>query len=343
MTNKLMEELIEQKEQYRLKIVELAKERTKKVGYHFNCPDGIVSASIMKYVFSFEELIYIPIDYPLLKDREVLEYFSTTNWFAIVDLSPFNTDVMEYYFDHHISNLDKKIKAKHYVFDHKAPSAASLIASYFSDKIPDFLKELADITEITDTASYKTPAPLEVEQNYEDLSWDEKIWFLEDVCKSSFTIEEHNQIIDILTAYGLKGLWNEDILNRVRELRNSRKIAYEIAEGVILKDFIIIIDTPLHFNTAYIAREVMRRGAKGAAYITEYPDVIKLSLRLNRVLTAEEVENYRVDHLAEQMEGGGHKGASGAEAENLEFVMEKIVGWAETKNLRVEIIDLKEK
>jgi len=336
-------DLLRKKEQYRKDLVKLAKESSRKVGYHFNCPDGIVSAALIRSIFPNEILTFIPIDYPMLKDQEVVHYFLQTEWFAIVDLSPFNTKEIEYYFDHHISNKDKEIKAKQHLFDFQAPSAAALIAKYFSDRIPDFLKELADLTEITDTASYKIPAPLNLEKNYKNLSWDEKTWFLEDACKTTYTIPEHNELINILSSTGLRGLWKDSIIKRIEKLRQSRKEAYEIAENLELKDFVIIVDNPFHYNTAYIARGVMKRGAIGAAYITDYPGEVKLSLRLSRSLSPEEVEKYRVDLLANQMSGGGHKGASGAEAENLEFALDKIIKWTKQKNLTSKILNLKEK
>ena len=87
----------------------------------------------------------------------------------------------------------------------------------------------------------------------------------------------------------------------------------------------------------------MKRGAIGAAYITDYPGEVKISLRLSRSLNPDEVEKYRVDLLANQLSGGGHKGASGAEVETLEFALEKIQQWTEKKNLSTEILNLKEK
>ena len=341
MTVESLKELVDQKEQYRLKVIELSKKPIKKVGYHFNCPDGIVSAALIKHVFSKENLIFIPIDYPILKDKEVMKIFVSAKWFAIVDLSPFNIKKIDYFFDHHISNVGQKINAKNYVFDPKAPSAASLIANYFSNKIPDFIIEVSRITEITDTASYGTPAPLDLKLNFEEYNWEEKIWFLEDTCKSTYTIEEHNQLIDFLSSKGLKGLWKEDIINRVKILRQSRRNAFKISEEIEIKDFITIIDKPLNYNIAFIASEVMKRGAIGVAYITVYPKEVKISLRLNRNLEAKNVDYYRVDLLAQTMSGGGHKGASGAEVEKLEQAIKKISEWIEQKGLDTEIIDLR--
>ena len=343
MNTKKLDELMKRKNEYRFDVIKLLDDSSQKVGYHFNCPDGIISATLINYLFAELELTYIPIDYPLLKDDIVKEKLINTNWFAIVDLSPFNSNEIEYFFDHHISNTELEIKAKKYVFDPKAPSAASLISNFFAEDLPDFLKELANITEITDTASYKTPPPLELKTNLKEYSWDDKIWFIEDVCKSTYTINEHNELIKLLTGSGLKGLWKEDILNRIKHLRQSRKDAFEIAQQIELKEFIIIIDSPLHYNTAFIAREVMKRGAIGAAYLTVNPNDVKVSLRLSRALPQEIVDKYRVDLVANKMDGGGHKGASGAEVENLEQVMERLIEWTEKKRLKTEIVDLREK
>ena len=53
----------------------------------------------------------------------------------------------------------------------------------------------------------------------------------------------------------------------------------------------------------------MKRGAKGAAYITEYPNEVKISLRLSKSLSSKKIIKYRVDALAQSMSGGGHMGA----------------------------------
>lgn len=339
-----LEELMKRKEEYRINILKLVQDSsTQKVAYHFNCPDGIISATLINYLFSTSNLIFIPIDYPLLKDKMVKENLDKANWFAILDLSPFNVKEIEFFFDHHISNIGFNIKAKKHVFNPKAPSAASLIAQFFVDKLPNYLKELADITEITDTASYKTPPPLNLKGNFEDLDWNNKVWLVEDVCKSAYTIEEHNQLIRIFTDSGLKGVWGDQILNRVKILRQTRKEAFDVVEGIKMKDFIIIIDDPLHYNTAFIAREVMKRGAIGAAYITVNPDDVKISLRLSKTLRPDEVEKYRVDLLAKQMDGGGHKGASGAELKDLDQTLDKILLWTKKMNLQAETLDLREK
>jgi hypothetical protein len=343
METRNLEELLEKKENYKKKVLKLLKESTRKVAYHFNCPDGIISASLVKYLFSNEKLIFIPLDYAFFKDETMIKDLAEADWFAVVDLEPFNLQTAEYFIDHHISNADKKFNAKNVSFIAGAPSAAYLIEKLFFTELPDYLKELVKISTVTDTASYKIPAPLEVQENPSEMSWDEKIWFLQDVCKSSFTIKEHDELLDLLSSEGWKGLWKNHLIEKVKRLRNKRKISEEIAQKIILSDFVVVVDEPLHYNLAYIASVLQKRGALGAGFITVYPTEVKVSLRLSKSLSPEQVEKYRVDLLAKTMSGGGHKPASGAEVNNLEEALEKIKDWGRKKGLEINIVDLREK
>ncbi|MCE7748859.1 MAG: hypothetical protein GPJ51_10700 [Candidatus Heimdallarchaeota archaeon] len=343
MSEKSLNRVLRQKKQYASEVLKRTSSKKKKVAYHFNCPDGLVSAALFRYLFADKDLIYIPIDYPLLKEDKISQVLINANWFAILDLSPFNTNKIEYFFDHHISNQGVEIKSKVSIFDPKSPSAAALIVEYFGAKLPDFMIELSEITEITDTASYSTPAPVEIKDNLSEYDWDERVWFLEDVCKSTFTIAEHDLVIELLASKGLDGLWERDILNRVKRLRNSRKESFDIAQGIEITDFIILIDNPLHYNTAAIASELQKRGVKGVAYLTVYPEETKISLRLNREMSIKDVEKYRVDLLANKMSGGGHKGASGAEMEDLNETLKIIKTWTREVNLEMKIVDLRKR
>lgn len=339
MSKKTIQDILNRKEKYREDVLESLEKKEKKVAFHFNCPDGLVSASIIRYLFSLENLEFIPVDYSLLKSNDTSEQLKNAEWFAIVDLEPFNLKITDYFFDHHITNENKEINSKEHVFKSGAPSAASLIAQYFTDLLPDYLKELAAMTEITDTASYNTPPPLELVIDV-SMDWDDKIWLLEDSCKTAFSVKEHKEIIEILAFEGLEGLTKPNVENRVRKLRDSRKLAYDIAYNAEIKDFVIIIDRPLHYNTAFISSEVMKRGAKGTAYLTEYPNEVKISFRLSKALSKKKIEKYRVDLLAKNMFGGGHKGASGAETDSIDEALTKIEKWVKEKKLKTTYIDL---
>ncbi|MCK5410115.1 MAG: hypothetical protein KAJ30_07605, partial [Candidatus Heimdallarchaeota archaeon] len=139
------------------------------------------------------------------------------------------------------------------------------------------------------------------------------------------------------------GVFKGNIQNRVRKLRMSRKRAFDIAQRIEKTDFVIIIDRPVHYNLSFIAGEAMKNGAIGVAYITEYPNDVKISFRLSKALSTEEIDKFRVDLLAQSMSGGGHKPASGAETETLEEALTKIENWAKNLNFEMEIIDLREK
>ena len=343
MSSKKMEEILHKKEKYRESILNLSSKPQQKVAYHFNCPDGIISAALIRYLFSDEELIFIPLDYALFREKEIIEKISSANWFAVVDLEPFHTNTSEYFFDHHISNTGKAIKSNKIHFVAGAPSTADLIKIEFADSLPEYLKELVEISKITDTASYEIPPPLELQDDFSDLTWDEKIWFIEDVCKTAFTIKDHDELVEILSKQGLEGIWTPKLTKRVRYLRKTRKASIEIAQKIDITDFIIIIDNPGHYNLAFVAREVQKRGALGVAYISVYPTETKISLRLNRKLTDEQRDKYRVDLLARSMGGGGHKPAAGAETDNLETAIEKIESWGRKKRLKLSLEDLRKK
>jgi oligoribonuclease NrnB/cAMP/cGMP phosphodiesterase (DHH superfamily) len=343
MSEKSLDRILRKKKKYGTEVLKRTLSNKNKVAYHFNCPDGLVSAALFRYLFADKNLVFIPIDYPLFKEDKISQVLIDANWFAILDLSPFNSNKIDYFFDHHISNEGKEIKAKVSMFDSKSPSGATLIAEYFGDKLPDFMVELSEITKITDTASYSTPAPMEIKDDLSEYDWDERVWLLEDVCKSTFTITEHDLVIEALASKGLDGLWEKDVLDRVRKLRNSRKESFNIAQDIVITDFIILIDDPLHYNTAAIASELQKRGVKGVAYLTVYPEDVKISLRLNRAMPIKDVEKYRVDLLANTMSGGGHKGASGAEMENLDETLEIIKTWTNEVNLNMKIVDLRKK
>lgn len=343
MSSKELKELLTKKEKYREEILQLSTKPQQKVAYHFNCPDGLISAALIRYLFSDKELVFIPLDYALFKEREIIDKIADVNWFAIVDLEPFHSSTSEYFFDHHISNIGKIVKSNSIYFVAGAPSTAYLIETIFSDSLPEHLKELVKISKITDTASYEIPAPLELQDDFSNLSWDEKIWYIEDLCKTTFTIQEHDELVEILAFEGLKGLWKPELANRVRNIRQSRKSSMEIAKEIEISDFVVIVDNPLHYNIAFVAREIQKRGAMGAAYITVYPTEVKISLRLNKKLTDEQKEKYRVDLLAQSMDGGGHKPAAGAETDNLEIVVEKIESWCEMKGLAISFVDLRKR
>ncbi|MHA1398988.1 MAG: hypothetical protein ACTSQE_01340 [Candidatus Heimdallarchaeaceae archaeon] len=348
MCAKTVKDILNQREEYKKEVLEVLRSNPRpKVAYHYNCCDGIVSCSITKKIFEGKDLSYLPIDYSLLVNKKVRREFVKSNWYAIVDLEPFSENELKLYSDHHISAVGKYINAQKIFFEAGAPSTSFLLNKAFSSSLPDYIKELAEMTEITDTASYTIPPPIELEESVEDFNYDTKIWFLEDACKTTFTLRAHDVITDILSTKGWIGLWEKDkkevmsIHERIRNLRFGRKKAYEVSQQLEISDFVILIDRPMHYNITFIAHELMHRGAKGVAYLTEYPDATRISLRLSKQLDDEQIEKYRVDLLAKEMNGGGHKPASGAQTKNIRDAIEKITAWTTKMNLENTIVDLR--
>lgn len=314
-----------------------------KVAYHFNCTDGLISAVLAKYAYQSEKLIFLPLDYELINDSPLKVKIENADWKIILDLSPFNSKTAELYIDHHISNTGQKMNALKIFYIAGAPSTSYIFYKHYLPDLPEKLIELAKMTEITDSASYRTPAPTSFNPDLSQYSVDDKIWFLEDACKTAFTIEEHNGLINVLFSEGWDGLWTDDIIARVKALRNERKISHDIVSSIEPKDFVIIIDLADHFNLPYIAHELMKKGAKGSAYLTQFPDYVKISLRLSKRLSEQEIEHYRVDTLAKIFGGGGHKPAAGAQSIDLDETVNKIENWAHDHGFSVNILDLRER
>ncbi len=334
--------VLHQKKHYKDTIKSLISDSRPKVAFHFNCCDGIVSAAIVYKLFEKTDLLFLPIDYPIIRDKDIALDLSQSNWHTIVDLEPFNSEELELFADHHISNQNKEIKAKTSYFTAGAPSTAFLLSQAFHSQLPEHLLELAKITEITDTASYKIPPPTVFKENQEKYTWDERIWLLEDACKTTFTVKNHQKLIKILADEGWEGLWKKDILKRIKNLRYGRSQAIDIANQIEITNFPIIIDKPVHHNLTFIAYEIMRQGSIGTAYLTVYPSITRISLRLSKSLSDEEIEKYRVDLLAKKMSGGGHKPASGAQTDNLEIALETIQKWAKKVGLSSSVADLRD-
>ncbi|MHA1685553.1 MAG: hypothetical protein ACTSYD_04000 [Candidatus Heimdallarchaeaceae archaeon] len=333
--------VVEKKKEYYTAISKLLDSEKPKVAYHFNCTDGTIVAALANYSFDDSDILFLPLDYELINDSPLHAKLQNTTWKAVLDLAPFNLKTTELYMDHHISNVGKTINALKIFYIAGAPSTAYVYYKHYRSDLPSHLVELVKITEITDTASYTTPAPLTLNSSLEEYSWEDIIWFVEDACKTALTIDEHNELIQIFSLEGWQGLWKNNILSRIKSLRNERTISKKLVEAIEIKDFIIVVDKPEHYNMAYIAHELMKKGAKGAAYLTEFPTYVKISLRLSKNLSEQEIDRYRVDLLAKRLNGGGHKPAAGAQTRTLTEALEKIELWAKTNDFTFEIIDLR--
>jgi hypothetical protein len=214
-----------EKKQYAKEVMEQLEEPGRKVAYHAFCTDGVISASLLKV--AGEGDIFIPLDYSLINDETIGPYLSSFEWYAIVDLKPFNTSyTADLYVDHHISALGEKFNAKriHFETGETGPSAAYVLWKYLKNKmeIPSFLTTLVEMSKITDTASYKHPGPITPyeKQDYEfnnDQYSSEKfhdvIWDLQDALTFvQKTLNPNNSCLELLSKSGLATLFENDLI-----------------------------------------------------------------------------------------------------------------------------------
>ena len=153
-----------EKKQYMLEILDHFSQGSDFVAYHGSCQDGAITAALMNFLEPTKT--YIPLDYHVLKDKVLRPYLTKQNWFAILDLEPFNEKPLELFIDHHRSVIGSFINAKriHFEVGVNGPSAAFVLYNAYSNiyKIPEHIKKLVDVSKVTDTASFAIDPPIEV-------------------------------------------------------------------------------------------------------------------------------------------------------------------------------------
>lgn len=318
---------------------------------HGFCTDGGVSGSMIRYAEGGKAAI-IPIDYWILNNKSANEVLSNINWKGIVDLKPFNINPLDFWVDHHISAMNTMVNAKRIRFDQNGDSGAyQLLLSHFLGPLPEHLVELAVMTRTTDTAGYTTEPPAEIISSIEELGEDirrgessrldeeRRIWLLDDAWGSVRSLKDHLDLYNYLAKDGFFGL--RHVLPRVNQLREGRQQARDIADQINLDTDIIIFafdeDTQDKFT---ILRRLQSNGAKVAVSFSKAPSGVKISLRRNRHLTQSDNERIQLQKIAEQLGGGGHPGASGAFAQDVETGFQAIKQWGQTIGLSTKLIEL---
>ncbi|MHA1932413.1 MAG: hypothetical protein ACW96X_07715, partial [Promethearchaeota archaeon] len=308
------------------------------VAFHRADADGVISAVVVKNAHTDENIVFIPIDYDILELEEFGSYLSNLPWYAIVDLPPFAKSSLYLFSDHHQSNVDVKVNAQIILFNPEAPSAAALLAAHFQN-IDEKTKELAKLTEITDTAGYTIPAPLETKSEY--ISEQERAWALNDVCKSLDTLEEIVELVDKLALEGFDAItryYNE----RITRHRSKRKRSIDRANQLETSDMVILNFSDDSLNRFAILHELLNRGAKVGVATNFFEAKYVLNFRHSKQLSKEEVIQYRVDTLAEKFGGGGHMSASGARVDDVHESIKEIVLWGKKKGLNPIVQEIQE-
>lgn len=312
---------------------------------HGFCTDGGTAGAMIKY--AIPEAAIIPLDYGILKNQQWLDFLQKLNWIGIVDLEPFNNETIEWYVDHHLSTVGKEINASKIRFDVNGDSGAwQLYLSSFLNEFPDKIVELAVMTRITDTAGYVSEPPTTIINDLTDLDItisegemgkiqnEQRIWLLDDAWGSVENLKQQLELHNYLAADGFLGL--QKVLPRINKLRRFRLEGLKIADDILINaDIIIFSFKSDSIDKFVIERKLQKRGAKVVISMSNTPNGFKISFRRNRGLSAEENENIQLHKLANELNGGGHAGASGGFSESFDEAMSKISKWATGHNLTV--------
>ena len=318
------------------------------VAYHASCPDGSITAALLRHYEPEKE--FVPLDYNILKDKNLRNIICNQNWFAIVDLEPFNDKPMELYIDHHRSVIGKLIKANriHFEVGKFGPSAAfvlynSLIGTH---EVPNYLKELVEISKITDTASFAIDPPTELvskEEKWHLDDFDKLCWFVQDATniEDSFTLQKNNEMVFGLEHKGTGYLLSDERIKSVNEQREKRLLGEKFISDLKVTDLMVIINVPDSTIKQFISLKLGKKGSKVIAFFSQKDNVVTISLRQSKSNTREEIEKFRLDLLAKRFNesGGGHAEASGSISPSIDDAIKIANEWAKDKKLEISVTE----
>ena len=318
---------------------------------HSHCTDGSVAGGMLRYKFPGAKII--PIDYWYLNNELCKEHLENVNWHGIVDLKPFNRHQTEFWVDHHTSSVNQHINSKKIKFDIDGDSGAyQLYLSGFIDPIPEHLLELALMTRITDTASFTTPLPVEQIDSLEELQYEptynksedlvlyeRKVWFLSDSTSTQFTYKE---LQNLYTGFAKDGFYYlKKLIKRTNKLREERKKAFEIADGILKEDIVCFSYKQDKLDAFSIRRRLlMSDQIKVVISFSNTSSGYGISFRRSKRLSKEVENKVQLHLLANKFGGGGHPGASGGFTKELQSAKKIIGSWANNLNYRISWISL---
>ena len=311
-----------------------------KVAFHSDA-DGIISAAILKSMDEYKNAVFIPLGYQEIHHPKLGQFLASLNWIAVVDLMPFQVKEVELYCDHHESTKNLPKKAEVVIYDEKAPSAAYLLASYFEERISEELKILADLTIITDTASFNIPPPIDDPGNFVEAPREIQAWLLDDICNTPESTEEVLTLMNEFSLQKLNIFSNEIYRQRIVILRNLRKYSVKLGEEFEIADMILIVQGKKKIVTSALVQSLFARDVKITCVFYPGKRFTGLSFRVNSRISDSELEKIRVDRIAERFSGGGHPRAAGGRGESFKSTLKELIDWIEKKELTYQLYDLR--
>lgn len=313
-----------------------------KVAFHGADADGIVSGIILKTIKKFQNAIFIPLEYQEIRHSKFGAFLKALNWDAIVDLPPFNASAINLYCDHHQSNKSLTKNAEVVLFDETAPSAAYLLSNHFDDQLPRFLKLLADLTTITDTAGFTVSPPVDFPPNFQEATRQEQAWLLNDICRTPESTEEVISLFQDFSSQKSNIFTNKVYKQKISSLRTLRKKSINIGDQFELADVLVIIRGKEKIMTSILVNRLFEKGVKITCILFPGKRFTGISLRVNSQVSKSDLERYRVDKLAVQFSGGGHPRAAGGRGTTLKTTMKSIIIWIQEHEFSYKEYDLRD-
>ena len=332
------------KKNYIQEILDVFETGKELIAYHASCTDGAITAALLRHYEP--DRAFVPLDYNVLKDDTLRPFICEQNWYAIVDLEPFNKNQMKLYIDHHRSVIGSLINASriHFEVGMNGPSAAYVLynALVGTNQIPEYLKELVDVSKVTDTASFAIDPPIEPiskEEKWFLDDFDKLCWFVEDATniEDNFSLKKNNELVYGLEHKGTGYLLSDEYIASVNKQREKRKEADEFVQKLNITELMVIVNSPNNTFKQYVALKLGKMGAKVIAFFSQKENNVTISLRQSKLNTKQEIEYYRLDLLAKRFNnsGGGHAEASGSMANSLEEAQKVVIEWGKEKKLKI--------
>jgi len=172
------------------------------------------------------------------------------------------------------------------------------------------------------------------------------VWLFQDACYSCENATHVAQLADGFVKSGVLFLDQTEIQERVNGSRNYRKQALDLGLTVALDhDFVITITKDGQYDSVSLLKSAMTRcRVGGASVVVEQSGSIRISLRLSKIFQSSEgfdLDKYRLDLVANKLNGGGHRAASGARAQNIEIGLNELKLWADSLKLKLLIADFR--
>jgi len=314
---------------------------------HGPCPDGIVSGTLLKCIFPNYTLV--PLDYWFINHNKLGKIAETIKWRAVIDLVPLNQSFeKELYIDHHQTALQYKINATQVLFHTHGESAAAVCFDTYPKKsiFPSHIQQLVDLTRITDTGNQPGSPPIDIPKKTIECSKDELVWLFEDACSSCSSVKEVLELVDGFKNIGIQFLDQDTIQKRVKKSREERKRAIDLGltvqEGY---DFVITISKDGQFDsTSLLKAAISKCRVGGASFVEDRDSSVRISLRLSKIFQNSDgfdINKYRLDILANRLNGGGHMAAAGARSKNIEGGLNEFKAWAKSLNLKLLVHDFR--